>query len=229
MADQQQQQFCRLTHVPLEVRLEPTRGMRNVSKVSIEEWVARNGGLTRGGLIRCRLVVRGGSPLVFLAMADVWQNNWLLEMARRTAFDNQLMACAPENFIRCWVPTEDQNVNTEAPGRPSPVQHQTPAAPAQHPAPAAHQIAAPVQPVVVQPRFTININGDRLASRLSLSNGRGRGLLQALATQSARPQIVEYVPEAAVAEPTVVMEDMEEDDEDDDDNFSFINVATELP
>ncbi|CAF1143845.1 unnamed protein product, partial [Brachionus calyciflorus] len=47
-----------MKHIPLEIRLEPRQGMRNVTRMAIEEWVWRNGGQEREGLLRCRFVER---------------------------------------------------------------------------------------------------------------------------------------------------------------------------
>ncbi|CAF1089458.1 unnamed protein product, partial [Brachionus calyciflorus] len=58
-----------------------------------KEWVWRNGGQQRRGLLRCRFVERRTTPIIFMAMVEVHQNQWLLEMVRTTPFDGQLMVC----------------------------------------------------------------------------------------------------------------------------------------
>ena len=151
-----QQQF-EMKRVPLEVRVEPRAGMRNLTRMAIEEWVWRNGGEQRGGLLRCRFVERRATPIIFMSMSEIHQNQWLMEMVQTTPFDGQLMVCGPENFISCWAPTPGQ----VPPARPNQAQQQ----------PAPEQPAAAPVPIMIRPNVTINLNADRILRGII---GRGR-------------------------------------------------------
>ena len=102
-----QQQFA-MKLVPLEVRVEPRAGMRNLTRMAFEEWVWRNGGEQRGGLLKLRFVERTAAPIIFMCMSEIHQNQWLMEMVQTTPFVGQLMVCGSENFLSCWVPTPAQ-------------------------------------------------------------------------------------------------------------------------
>ncbi|RNA06480.1 hypothetical protein BpHYR1_010368 [Brachionus plicatilis] len=107
------QQLCAEQQVPSEVRAEPRPTMRNVTRCAVEEWIWENGGRERGGLLRCRIVERRPTPILFLTMNKIQMNTWLMQMIRTTPFDGQLMICGPENYISCWVPVNGPYERTD--------------------------------------------------------------------------------------------------------------------
>ncbi|CAF0939021.1 unnamed protein product [Brachionus calyciflorus] len=165
------QKVCEYKQVPLEVRVEPRPGMRNVTRMGIEEWVWRNGGQQRGGLLRCRFVERRTTTIIFMAMVEVQQNQWLLEMVRTTSFDGQLMVCGPENFTSCWVPLEPQPKRAAQVDQNSPILEQV------NPEPIPAAAAAAPAPVVLRPNVTINLNADRILRGI-IGSGRMMRQLQ---------------------------------------------------
>lgn len=176
------EQLCKARHVPLEVRVEPSINVRNATRNSLEEWVCENGGRERGGLVRCRLIERRSTPLIFMSMANIQENEWLMDMIRRTPFDGQLMVCGPENYVQCWTPVPPSAsgltpvfVPQPAPAQraPIPTPHVASSPPQSPSSPAAPSFSPPAPTAVVfGPSLTIHLTTDNLVSRVM---GRGRG------------------------------------------------------